>query len=200
MRKLLILLVVIGLTSVVSAGMILDIEVDGVDYDGETLALTGSAGVFLVSFVGTEGTATDTTGTSYYTGPGNFSGDQSTWFQEKGGWDWLLNGGAYFSGGLFNVNKSSAVGGATPGTPGLGTTMHSEANITTGFGVYNQNVQMYTATAEFTFTATETGDVAFDLGNWNGVTVSGSELIIVPEPMTIALLGLGSLVLLRRKK
>ena len=157
---------------------------------------TGTGGTFFVSVRGYHPGWHDTTGTPYYYNQiippypdaGHFT---------RGGWDWASNN-VGFEGGDFKVSKIAATAGNTPGIPGTDT-IYAEESFDYGF-TWTTLIQG-PPIAEYTFLLLE-GDtvVSFKSGSWNGVSVSGSETIHeVPEPITIALLGLGGLLMRRRK-
>jgi hypothetical protein len=197
MKKLLVLLLVLGMISVTNAGTLtIDVEVGGVDYAGQALApgtevtvkiiqtatdTAGAGGEMYVAFAGTPVSITDNT-----PGPAVYDpGPPASLY----GWNWLLNGGVSMidqGGGVYHAWKGAA---ANPGvgTPGVGAVMDPLGPI------------MYSNTYEFKF---QVGDGDTDLvwgGTWDGDLDGIAETIIVPEPMTIALLGLGGLFLRRRK-
>jgi hypothetical protein len=193
MKKLLILIFVFGIASGANATLFLDIEINGADYAGEVLLpgdvfvvkvvqdatdMTGSGGELWLDYVGTNMTWDDTTPTVNY-GTGQYYG-----------WNWALNGFEVTGGGSLHVTKIPNL--AAGGTPGIGQDMD----------IITPGVQDYVSTFEMTFEITVTGDFEF-MGQWDGTPYSVSETILVgvepPEPMTIALLGLGVLFLRRRK-
>jgi hypothetical protein len=214
MKKFLILILVLGFASAASAALQMDIEVGGVDYAGEILApgttvtvrfvedaaanTTGNGGTWETAYTGNNLVMTDTTSTAYYSNlyvpP---STDPPAGFAERGGWDWFLNAGVTLSttSGDVRVSKSGAIGGNTPGTPGTDTIWREES---TDYGTTWTTILGAPDIAVFAFDITATQTVA-PVGSWNGTQLALSETIYIPEPMTIALLGLGGLLLRRRK-
>ena len=99
------------------------------------------------------------------------------------------------------------------GTLSGGDILDAEAFMTAGWSLGTGSLGVATGTVLYSFSATVKGtgqidaylaatDTIFDLNNTTGMTV-GSNFVgleIVPEPMTIALLGLGGLFLMRRRK
>jgi len=154
---------------------------------------TGTGGEMTITIwgSGSSGSATDTT-------PSPQPYDPATGIH---GWDWSFNGGTQFYEPATDFsyvwfsktgNSSSAVG--MNGTPGIGSYM----NMIPGYPD-----SYYESTIEFSI-VTYTKEIELIWGGtWDGVdmtgVVGGTIWFTVPEPMTIALLGLGGLFLRRRK-
>lgn len=188
MKKLLVLMTVAVMASVASAALMMDVEVGGVDYAGEELAVgtivtvmviqdaqnaAGVGGLLEIGYVGTDGAGIEGTPMQVPT-MGVFEG-----------WSWMLNG---IDDAVDGAVKKSAASNIGAGTPGIGSNLHL---FTPGFP--------YAFTFGATFAVTETHDLALT-GNWDGVDISVIEAInVIPEPMTMALLGLGGLFLRRRR-
>ena len=196
MKKILILLLVFGISSLANAGVLsLEVYVDGSPYV-EATPVTGGAAVDVylvqdaedtlgsggevwVTFSGASGAATDlsdTIGVDLY-----------------GGWDWLSNAGvSMLDASTFWMGKVANLG---IGTPGLGSLMGHSAMPAASRETYT----VLNSTALLSFAYVDPTLVEFDQGTWDGALVDGSVQVGVPEPMTIALLGLGGLFLRRRK-
>jgi len=102
------------------------------------------------------------------------------------GWNWMAQSILVQADGDVRIQ---AVPNAGAGTPGIGSVVD----------VIQQTV--YTNTASFVLTLTEQTDVGLYFSGtnaWDGSTL-GQTLTLIPEPMTMGLLGLGALFLRRRK-
>ena len=195
------------LVSASQATITLDIEVSGVDYAGETLAVgttvtlllvqsaelaSAAGGIMSVDF---DGAATPTVTSGAVTPRLFVLGPSSAWGSNVG-WDWSTYFGASVAvdpEAIFdyqaNFQAVPTLGGATPG-------IGSEMGIT-AFGTPPPFPYEYTLRVDFVTTVTTIATLS---GTWDSATVSGTETInVIPEPMTIALLGLGGLFLRRRK-
>ena len=199
MKKILILLLVFGISSLANAGVLsLEVYVDGSPYVEatpvtggaavdvylvqDTFDAMGSGGEIWVDFGNYSATATDLTlpdTTDIY-----------------GGWSWLSNAieilgpAAGADEGDFYMGKVANLGA---GTPGLGTVMGLSVLPAASRETYTTT----NSTAMFSFSYVNPTLVQFTKGTWDGALVSG--YVAIPEPMTIALLGLGGLFLRRRK-
>ena len=191
MKKLLVLMLVLGLASLANATLSLEVTVMGLPYDGSVLANgtevtvavvqdapfpDGSGGEVWVNFVGDPISITDMTPTADYVG--------GIWY----GWNWLFNAGVATLGDAtgYQAWKGAA---ASPGvgTPGMGSVMNP------------LTAELYSSTWEFTFAVSAATELSFG-GEWDGTQYDGAcEVEVIPEPMSMALLGLGGLLLRRRK-
>lgn len=177
MKKLAFLAVILVAASVASAGFKLDIS--------ETSVMPGD--IVTVTVIQEAPNAAGASGgemTLALAGNVVSTTDLTAGFAEGGTWLWSSNFGiSQIPGGVWFA-KVPMLGMPTPGVGSLSAT--GEA---------------YTGTVAFTFTATETTDIVWG-GTWDGVDmggVVGGTVNVVPEPMTMALLGLGGLFLRRRK-
>ncbi|MHC4739395.1 MAG: hypothetical protein ACYS9Y_10880 [Planctomycetota bacterium] len=186
MKKLMILVLVIGMASLANATLSLDISVGGNPYTGQLLAVgttvdvkvvqdapnpTGQGGEMTVTMYASGGTATDTTPQLNVT---------------FAGWDWILNGGAAYYDNLdgtwsawFGKTSRQTSGYGMPGTPGIGSWV----------GLAPHGGWPYESTIEFSFVTTVTTDLVWGgyPHTWDGVTmdgVVGGTVNVGPEPST----------------
>lgn len=180
MKKILVMALVLCIASVASAGLIFQDETV-VALPGETVTVTiiqeagnvaGAGGAFTVNFdgVAVAGSAKGIPGPAV----------------PMGGWAWLLAGTMDFTDADTAYFQAAASPGV--GTPGVGSEL--------GLPAYGLGAP-YTSTLTFQFVSNGNQVLTID-GTWDG-EVSTSTMTIVPEPMTMALLGLGGLFIRRRK-
>ena len=185
MKKLLTLMLALVVVPSAVAALSLDVTVGGLEYDGAMLPIgtevsvaviqdapnvDGSGGEVYVNFVGDPISIVDTTP--------QFS---MTTYE---GWDWTFNAGVAWVGSTAWKGAAAKPG---VGTPGIGSVLGMAGP--------------YVSTWEFTFAATETFDLSFG-GNWDGVFFQAAPVEtvnVIPEPMSMLLLGIGGLFLRRRK-
>ncbi len=179
MKKLLVLALVVSLTGLASAGLML--SATEVDTGVFTVKLvqdapneTGSGGEIQINVVGDA-----LIGDVDYLPKATFDAGTGTFF----GWDWSLVSGFENVDGV----KLNAVPNLGAGTPGVGSIVDQIKSTE------------YDNTIAFTLTVQAPTTVSIS-GQWDGEMYDGaSAMELVPEPMTVALLGLGGLFLRRRK-
>lgn len=169
MKKLLVLMLVLGLASAANATV--SLSIDGVNpTDGtEDIDITISSTITLSIL----------------------SDDDQPWMMEVS----VLTADAT----LGAPSVTAAAGGLAKYTDYSDATLWDYEIITGGV-----EPDYPTAGVQWTMSLTALGalDDVFtvDLGPYGGAVVSSIDFTLIPEPMTIALLGLGSLFLLRRRK
>ena len=178
MKKMLVLTLVLGIASLATAGLSISATpLGGGDYLVEAVQdlgnATGSGGVFQITInAGTTSQLYVLPKAAYDGGP------PPTLF----GWDWSLVG-------IGNVDAQQVQVTAVPnlgaGTPGLDTPTAVMDPV---------GGTPYTVTASLVVNGAGTATLG---GEWD--TVQLDQTIIIPEPATMALLGLGALVLRRKK-
>jgi len=194
-------MLVLGLASAANAATVdLVVTVGGSPYGGEVLAVgtvvkvevvqsatdtANGGGKLTVDFVGANPTITDTTPVQVY--------DPIPVPPTMYGWNWLMNSGvAMLGSGPYTAWKGAAANVGV-GTPGTGALMDPI------------NGTLYSSTYEFTFDTTVPTLLSWGSAtDWHttggSITLGDAVMVnVVPEPMTVALLGLGGLFLRRRK-
>ena len=113
------------------------------------------------------------------------------------GWEWSLNDLEIYN-DMVHVSKIATLGIGTPG---------ADSNMQQGDPAFIEmfgwpNPVDYEGTFGFSFDFEGVVTVGYnlaELNEWDGQSLNGEEFT-VPEPMTMALLGLGGLALLRRRR
>jgi len=187
MKNFLIMLMILGLASVASAALTLDIEVGGSDYEEGTAVAIGTE--VTVKVIQTAENTNGNGGSIFV----NFSGTAVSYTDGvlKLYWDYGLAGTQAFVGEQAYYQTAVNAGAGTPGADTV-------FNAPVPFPPYVWPVP-YDFTFAFSFT-TDVEQQTLEIGGtWDGATSSFSEVVGVPEPMTMALLGLGGLFLRRRR-
>jgi hypothetical protein len=179
MKKFLVILAVMAVAPLATAGLMIELDQNDV-LPGTVVTATVVQDAGNVAGSGGEMTiAVDAEISS--------TADLTAGFAEGGTWLWGFNGGIAIADGDVWFAKVPTPGF---GTPGVGSTSATGA--------------AYEGTVAFTIVAPDQmGD--YDLvwgGVWDGEDMTGAigaTLTVVPEPITIGLLGLGGLFIRRRK-
>ena len=168
--KKLVLLLILCMSSLANAATILDVEVGGVAYAGQTLDIGTTVEVYIVQNMPdpSGGGGTFITNVGAGTNPISYDLTPTPW--EPGPhhplaflWEWLATGGIIIiepgsTGGIdFRTSKLAAPSGPTPGTPGIGSCRGDFVPI------------CYTATVMFSFEVTTSTTIQMVVGSsWGG--------------------------------
>lgn len=196
MKKILIVLMVLGLANIASAAVSLDYVDDGaghvdVVFNQDAEYVDGAGGELYIDFTGGTVTGLDVTDLTPIPVLDMAVGEI--------GWDWGLNSLEIYSGQV-HVSKIATLGIGTPG---------ADSNMQQGdpaFIIMMGWPDPVDYEGTFGFSFDYEGEVTVDfnsaeLNEWDGGSLNTEGLgFTVPEPMTMTLLGLGGLALLRRRR
>jgi hypothetical protein len=170
MKKLMFLTLVLGVASLATAGTVI---VPGLEYDvsGSTLTITAT-------------TAVQTIGWSLKADDGSLLSNSTVDSALNVGTSTGVWNDAYLPNGLLGVSGSVGSAAAITGT------------------VYSVDFASTASTIAFMYAQYTPSAVVFEGGatTYLDATYGSGEVMIVPEPVTMALLGLGGLFMARRKK